>query len=143
MLKKGRVEHRPLGGLPVEAPRLEWRGMTDSTPPLPPPGVFVERILDYVVADAPPRTVTVRIYQPEQRGPYEWQARVVISGLDKGMDHEFGGLDSVQALFEALRMAGGELARHPGLSHGKCKPWEPVGFLTPADRFLNPADRFL
>ena len=116
--------------------------MTDSTPSFP-PGVIAERILDYVVADAPPRTVTVRIYQPERRGPHEWQARVVISGVGHGMDHEFGGLDSVQALFEALRMAGAELARHPGLSQGKYKPWEPVGFLTPADRFLDPADRFL
>lgn len=106
--------------------------MMDSTPP----GVFVERILDYVVADAPARNVTVRIYQPVQRGPHEWQARVVISGLEDGMDHEFGGSDGVQALFEALSMAGGEIDRHPGLSHGKYKPWEPVGFLTPADRLL-------
>jgi hypothetical protein len=112
-----------------------------STPPLP-PGVFVERTLDHVVADEPRRTVTVRIYQPVQRGPHEWQARVVISGVGHGMDHEYGGLDSVQALFEALRMAGVELARYPGLSHGKCKPWEPVGFLTPADRFIDPTDRF-
>lgn len=37
--------------------------MTDSTPPLPPPVVFFERILDYVVAGTPPGTVTVRIYQ--------------------------------------------------------------------------------
>ena len=125
----------------AQAPRLELRGMTDSTPPLP-PGVIAERILDYVVADAPARTVVVRIYQPERRGPHEWQARVVIRGVGHGMDHEFGGSDSAQALFEALRMAGVELARYPGLSQGKCKPWEPVGFLTPEDRFINPADRF-
>ena len=106
--------------------------MMDCTPP----GVFAERILDYVVADAPPRTVTVRIYQPVQRGPYEWAARVVILGLDPPLDHEFSGSDSAQALFEALSMAGGELDRHPGLSHGKYKPWEPVGFLTPAERLL-------
>jgi hypothetical protein len=133
----------------AEAPRLEWRGMTDSTPPLPPPVVFVERILDYVVADAPARTVLVRIYQPVQRGPHEWKARVVISAMDPSteidfdLDHSSSGIDGVQALFEALRMAGDVLARHPGLSQGKCKPWEPVGFLTPEDRYLDPADRFL
>lgn len=115
--------------------------MSDSTSALP-PGVIAERILDYVVADAPPRTVLVHIYQPAQRGPHERQARVVISGVGHGMDHEYGGLDSAQALFEALRMAGVELARYPGLSQGKCKPWEPVGFLTPEDRFINPGDRF-
>lgn len=79
--------------------------MMDSTPALL-PGVIAERILDYVVADAPARTVVVRIYQPERRGPHEWQARVVIIGAGHGMDHEFGGSDGAQALFEALWMAG-------------------------------------
>lgn len=106
--------------------------MMDNTPA----GVFVERVLDYTAGDAPPQTVTVRIYQPEQRGPHEWQARVVISGMDDELDHEFAGSDGVQALFEALGMAGAHLDRHPGLSHGKYKPWEPVGFRTPADRLL-------
>lgn len=76
--------------------------MRDSTPP----GVFVERLLDYVVADTPPRTVTVRIYQPVERGPEEWTARVEISGLESPFDHDFTGTDGVQALFEALRLAG-------------------------------------
>ena len=98
--------------------------MTDSTPP----GVFVERLLDYVVADAPARTVTVRIYQPEQRGPYEWQARVVISGMDDELDHEFAGVDGVQALFEALRMAGAHLDRHPGCRTGNTNPGSRWGF---------------
>ena len=106
--------------------------MTDSTPP----GVFVERLLDYVVADTPPRTVTVRIYQPVQRGPQEWKARVEIRGLDSPFDHYFTGTDGVMALFEALRIAGGVLDRHPGLSWGEYKPWEPVGFGTSAEMVL-------
>ncbi len=106
--------------------------MTDSTPP----GVFVERILDYVVAGAPARTVTVRIYQPVERGPEEWTARVEINGLESPFDHSFTGTDGVMALFEALRMAGGVLDRHPGLSYGKCKSWEPVGFRTSAEMML-------
>ncbi len=106
--------------------------MTDSTPP----GVFVERILDYVVADTPARAVTVRIYQPVMRGPAEWKARVEISGLESPFDHHFTGTDSVMALFEALRIAGGVLDRHPGLSWGKYKPWEPVGFGTSAEMLL-------
>lgn len=130
--RRGASSTGPLDGLLVTAPRLDWRGMTESTAP----GVFVERLLDYKAGDAPPRTVTVRIYQPLQRGPHEWQARVVISGMDDELDHEFAGVDGVQALFEALSMAGAHLDRHPGLSHGKYKPWEPVGFLAPADRLL-------
>ena len=106
--------------------------MRDNTSP----GVFVERILDYVVADTPARPVTVRIYQPVQRGPEEWTARVQISGLESPFDHHFTGIDSVQALFEALRLAGEVLDRHPGLSYDNCKPWEPVGFRTPAERYL-------
>jgi hypothetical protein len=106
--------------------------MTDSAPP----GVFVERILDYVVADTPSRTVTVRIYQPVEQGPEEWTARVEISGLESPFDHSFTGTDGVMALFEALRMAGAVLDRHPGLSWGNCKPWEPVGFGTSAEMVL-------
>ena len=107
--------------------------MMDSTPP----GVFVERILDYTAGDASPRTVTVRIYKPVQRGPKEWQARVVINGMDDELDHEFAGSDSVQALFEALRMTGGHLERHQGaLSWGRYKPWEPVGFRTSSEMLL-------
>ena len=106
--------------------------MRDSTSP----GVFVERILDYVVADTPARTVTVRIYQPVQRGPEEWTAGVEISGLESPFDHDFTGTDGVQALFEALRLAGGVLDRHPGLSWGKYKPWEPAGFRTSAEMAL-------
>jgi hypothetical protein len=98
--------------------------MTDSAPPLSPPVVFVERILDHVTADTPPGTVTVRIYQPVMQGPNEWTARVEISGLDSPFDHRFTGLDSVMALFEALRIAGGVLDRYPGLSWGEYKPWE-------------------
>jgi hypothetical protein len=42
----------------------------------------------------------------------------------------------VMALFEALRLAGGVLDRHPGLSWGKYKAWEPVGFGTSAEMEL-------
>ena len=107
----------------------------DSTPPLPASGVFVERLLDYTVGDTP-RTVTVRIYQPVMRGPAEWTARVEITGLETPFDHYFTGTDGVMALFEALRLAGGVLDRHPGLSWDKYKAWEPVGFGTSAEMEL-------
>src|SRR5262249_43187179 len=105
-----------------------------------PPDIFVERILDYADGDAV-RPVTVRIYKPVQYDSEEWGCMMEFQGLEPSEPpyrREVRGADSVQALFEGLRMAGIEIDRYKGrLSlHGTYKPWEPVGFPDATDMML-------
>jgi hypothetical protein len=104
--------------------------MAESTSPPTLPEVFVERILDYADGDAI-RPVTVRIYKPVQRAPDEWGCTVEFQGLrpeGRVVRAELSGVDGVQALFGALRIAEVEIDRHKGrLSRGDCTLWEPIG----------------
>lgn len=104
------------------------------------PDVCAERILDYADGDAV-RPITVRIYKPVQYGPGDWGCIMEFRGLHASAQpyrQEVHGADSVQALFEGLRIAGIELDRYKGrLSlHGTYKPWEPIGFADATDMLL-------
>ena len=81
--------------------------MTDSTPPLPLTDVLVERVLDHTREDEN-GPVTVRVYKPVQRAPDRWECMLE---SQEGEDPEtlrrqtYLGVDSAQALFNALRVA--------------------------------------
>src|SRR4051812_1265232 len=95
--------------------------MSDSTPdspPLPLPEVFVERILEHTIWYDDDGTamglVMVRVYTPVQRAPDKWECTLEYQYADaSGPPRRMGflGEDSIQALFQALRMAENKVGR--------------------------------
>ena len=81
--------------------------MTDSTSPPPLTDVLVERVLDHTREDEN-GPVTVRVYKPVQRAPDRWECMLEIQGAGEPgtlRRETYLGVDSVQALFNALRVA--------------------------------------
>jgi hypothetical protein len=111
--------------------------MTGNTSPPATHEVFVERLLDYAEGETV-RPVTVRIYTPVERALREWWCVLEIQGLsaEGRVDrHETTGVDSVQALFHAMRIAEVELDGYDRkLSWGNCKPWEPIRLRAPEEK---------
>jgi hypothetical protein len=80
--------------------------------------IIAKRTLDYRDGETT-RPVTVRVHRPEELGSGDarhWACRIEWDGLDVPA-RETIGVDSAEALFNALDMVGDEVKRHDGLRH--------------------------